>query len=90
MIDKDAKDGTLVQQIDNLYNQRIITEDIKELAHEIRIWGNVGAHPRDDELESIDAADVKDTKELLEALFDYIYVMPHKVKLSRSRRQNRK
>ncbi|MDD4955592.1 MAG: DUF4145 domain-containing protein, partial [Candidatus Omnitrophica bacterium] len=44
IIDKGGQGNTLYNQIDDLAGKRIITDDIKDWAHEIRILGRDGAH----------------------------------------------
>lgn len=86
MIDKGASGKRLVDQINDLRNKRIITDDLADWANEIRFLGNDGAHPVDDGLDEIDSEEINQIIEFINGLFQYIYVMPAKVAQSRLRR----
>ena len=66
----------LIVQIKNLGN---LTSEIKDWAHNIRIFGNWGAHPQDDNLKEVDLKLVTETQSFLEEFFNYVYVMPSRV-----------
>jgi hypothetical protein len=90
MLDKSAKGNTLNDQIKDLEARQIITADLKDWAHEIRLWGNEGAHPSDDGLDELTSEEVEVIQDFLERLFDYIYIMPAKVASSRANRDTRR
>ncbi len=90
MIDKNAKGSRLYDQIDDLATNGIITEDLKNWAHEIRLWGNEGAHPSKDGLDEVTEKETTEVKKFLESLFQYIYIMPATVTSSRSARNKKK
>ena len=71
----------LNEQIDE-----IIPNDLSDLSHEIRKWGNIGGHP-DDLIKDVQPDDSKEMKELIDRMFDFLYVMPWKVQQSRAKRQ---
>ncbi|MHC9540407.1 MAG: DUF4145 domain-containing protein [Vulcanimicrobiota bacterium] len=54
-----------------------LTEPLKKLSHAIREGGNLGAHF--DEQHEPDEETVKMMLELLEYLFDYMYILPEKI-----------
>lgn len=72
-LDKGAKKGDLVSQINELQQQGIITNDLKEWATAIRWIGNDAAHPNKDEVTQEDAQDVL---HLAEQLLHVLYVAP--------------
>ena len=77
---------SLVKQIDSLQS---LPDDIKDWAHEIRIFGNWGAHPDKDNLKDIEAEDVEEVYDFTSKFFIYVFVMPERVKLSRAKREER-
>lgn len=77
---KKAKGKNLQEQIDD-----IIPDDLKEYAHEIRLWGNIGAHP-DDLIQDVTEESAKEIMDLIENMFEYLFIMPFKVKKSQERR----
>lgn len=60
-----------------------LTDDIKDWAHNIRIFGNWGAHPQKDLLKDADLNKAKEVKDFIEEFFNYVYVMPGKVAAAR-------
>lgn len=80
-IDKGAtpKDK-LVDQIDELATLQIITASLKDMAHEVRLTGNDGAHPGADGLNDVTQQDAKDIIEFTKELFHHVYIMPAKLK----------
>lgn len=63
----------LSEQIDWLYKNNIITDEIKNWAHEVRFVGNDAAHPNSTD---VDAEDARDILELLQSMCDVLYVAP--------------
>jgi len=63
----------LINQIDELETTRIINQGLKDIAHTIRVIGNWGAHPQQDNLKDVildDALEIlKFTNEFLEEVF---------------------
>lgn len=73
-LDKGAKKGEkLRKQIEELFDNNIITQDIKDWADEVRYIGNDAAHPNKEEVNKEDSEDIL---ELLESLCDVLYVAP--------------
>lgn len=66
----------LITQIKNLSS---LTSEIKDWVHNIRIFGNWGAHPQDDNLKEVDLKLATETQSFLEEFFNYVYVMPNRV-----------
>lgn len=90
MIDKGEVSGKLRDQIDALAKKNIITNDLKDWAHEIRLWGNEGAHPSSDGLENISMDECIAVKEFMESILNYVYTLPAKVATSRAARSQSK
>ena len=76
----------LIKQIDSLESLPI---DIKDWVHQIRIFGNWGAHPDKDNLKEVDADDVAEVHDFISKFFTYMFIMPEKVKLSRAKRDEK-
>lgn len=75
-LDKGAKENEkLVKQIDWLFEQGIITKDLKDWAHEVRFVGNDAAHPKIPiKDEPISKKDAEDILNLLEQFTNVLYV----------------
>ncbi|MDH5449058.1 MAG: DUF4145 domain-containing protein [Candidatus Bathyarchaeota archaeon] len=86
VIERGARKGRLVDQIDELYGNQIITKDIRDWAHEIRLTGNIGAHPDDDGLEDIQPDNAEELLKFMEEYLNYVYIMPAKVAAKRARK----
>jgi hypothetical protein len=76
----------LIKQINSLSS---LPDDIKDWAHQIRIFGNWGAHPDKDQLKNVGSADTEEVHDFLAKFFMYTFVMPEKVKISRIRREEK-
>ena len=76
----------LIAQIDSLGS---LPEDLKDWAHQIRIFGNWGAHPDKDNLKDVDENDVLETHDFVAKFFVYTFIMPKKVATSRKRREEK-
>lgn len=74
----------LIKQIESL---DALPKDIKDWAHQIRIFGNWGAHPDKDNLKNVAGEDVSEAHDFMSKFLLYIFIMPEKVKLSRQRRE---
>lgn len=90
VIEKGAKKNRLVDQIDELYDSQIITKDIRDWAHEIRLTGNIGAHPDEDGLQDVTPEDADELIKFMEEYLNYVYIMPAKVIEKRARKKSRK
>jgi hypothetical protein len=91
-LDKGAKEkDRLVDQIDWLYEQRVITDDLKQWAHEVRLTGNDAAHPRKPENEIfVSEDDAKDILELLKQFTNILYVAPTIAEERKKSREDKK
>ena len=70
----------LLHQIDELATKGVITNPLKEMAHAIRLTGNVGAHPDEDGLNDVTDKDAEDMVQFTKEFFHHVYVMPAKLK----------
>jgi hypothetical protein len=71
----DAK-KKLVKQIDELAERGLITEPLRQFAHEVRLEGNDGAHPDPDGLSDVTEKDADDIIEFTREYMHHVYVMP--------------
>jgi len=71
--------------IDQIKNAEFLTQDIKDWAHNIRIFGNWGAHPQEDNLKDVDEKLAEETQSFIEEFFNYVYVMPTRVANARKK-----
>lgn len=86
-IDKGAdKSKNLFQQINEIRNLGIITEELKSWATEIRFVGNDGAHPGD----LVEKEDAEVILKLSEQFAQVIYVLPEIANELRAKRENKK
>jgi hypothetical protein len=74
-------DEDLIIQIKNIGS---LTKDIKDWAHNIRIFGNWGAHPQDDNLKEVDEKIANECRMFIEEFFNYVYLMPSRVEKARN------
>ncbi len=78
-----APQEKLIDQIDELAGKGILTEPLKQMAHEIRLTGNEGAHPDEGGLNDVTGPDANDIIEFTREYFHHVYVMPAKLKARR-------
>jgi hypothetical protein len=76
----------LVKQIESLDN---LPPDIKDWAHQIRIFGNWGAHPDKDNLKDVNKDEANEARDFIAKFLLYTFIMPEKVKLSRAKREEK-
>lgn len=76
----------LIKQIESL---SALPSDVKDWAHQIRIFGNWGAHPDKDNLKDVDESDATETHDFMSKFLLYVFIMPEKVKLSRQKREKK-
>ena len=76
-----------IDLISQIKSMDILTGDIKDWAHNIRIFGNWGAHPQDDNLKEISKEIAEEAKDFMEEFFNYVYVMPARVKKVRPQKE---
>jgi hypothetical protein len=88
--DKGITKGNLDSKIEQLTKAGLISEDMKEAAHEIRFAGNEAAHG-DILAESISVGEATEIVDLMDAILERVYQEPAKVarvRASRLARQN--
>ena len=76
--DKTVWDKKLKEQIKALFENGFITKSLNDALHEVRHFGNFGAHPRDDGLDDITHEDAETVISLIDDLLVDLYVRPHK------------
>lgn len=81
-IDKGATKDRLCDQIQELFDNRVITKDLKEWADVVRWVGNDAAHAA---AGKVDKEDAEDILELAEQFLQVIYVAPAIAKEKRSK-----
>lgn len=86
-LEKGSEKDKLVDQIDDLFTKNIITDDIKNWAHEIRYVGNDAAHPNDAQVLREDAEEIM---ELLDSMCEVLYIAPAKAENRRKAREDKK
>lgn len=70
----------LWRQIDELASKEVITNDIKDWAHQIRYLGNDGAHPYDRGLlTKVTKDDANEVLKFMDSYLKYVYEMPFEV-----------
>ncbi len=85
--DNGVTTGTLAAKIDKLAEQDVISDQIKDEAHEIRYLGNDMAHG--DFTEPVDEEDADDMLGFLETFLDYVYQMPAAIRRRQEARMKR-
>ena len=76
----------LIKQIESL---SALPSNVKDWAHQIRIFGNWGAHPDKDNLKDVYESDATETHDFMSKFLLYVFIMPEKVKLSREKREKK-
>ncbi len=85
----DITKGMLDKKIDELAKKGVISEAMKEAAHEIRFAGNEVAHA-DLAEDPITAEDADEVLQLMDAILTRVYQEPAQVERVRTRRQERR
>ncbi len=86
-IDKKAKPGKLVAQIKELVQAGHLHPQLGDWADQVRLFGNTGAHPGDDSLDTVSKEDADDALAFLDQLLEWTYVASWKLQQSRVRQQ---
>ena len=86
-IDRKAKPGKLVAQVKELVAAGSLHQQLGEWADQVRVFGNTGAHPGDDGLDTVSKEDAEDALAFLDQLLEWTYVAPWKLQQSRARQQ---
>jgi hypothetical protein len=77
----------LGDQIDWLEEHRLITPAMRDTAHEVRYFGNEGAHPDDDGLDALTSEETNLAFECTRGLFQFLYDLPARTKQAQERRE---
>lgn len=77
----------LWKQIDLLASEGFITKAQAEAAHEIRHFGNFGAHPRDDGLDDVEREELELIDDLVNNLIMQIYVQTDSIMQLKAKRE---
>ena len=85
--DKQITDGSLYNKIDAMAKKNIITDQLAEEAHEIRLLGNDMAHG--DLAEPVTEEDASDILGFLDSVMDYVYQQPMALQKRRELREKR-
>ena len=85
--DKGAKGSTLAEQINDMLKQGRITKSLHDAAHEVRYFGNFGAHPRDDGLDNISQEEAEEVIEIVSQLLTDLYERPFKTQQLAAKRK---
>ena len=76
--EKGYKSGTLYKRIEDARDNGLLTAEMSDWAHEIRLSANEPRHA-DDEYGGASDADVDQTLQFARALGEYLFVLPVKV-----------
>lgn len=87
---EDGKTMKLYKLIDTLHADGLITKNIKETAHELRHFGNYGAHLQDDGLDKVVHEEAMSVKEITQQLLHLIYIAPFETDQLRQARISKK
>lgn len=87
--DEGIKSKDLYKQIDALFVAGFITKHLKDTAHEIRHFGNFGAHPSDDILDKTTRADAEAIDRLTWDLIRSIYITPFETAALSAKREKK-
>ncbi|MEU2829164.1 DUF4145 domain-containing protein [Streptomyces lavendulae] len=86
---KGITQGSLVSKIDELYNQHLVYEHVRDAAHEVRFVGNDAAHG-DLVEDPIDEEEAAAILELMDMVLEGVFIAPAKTAAQKAARQARK
>lgn len=69
----------LILQIDELENKRVINKGLQDIAHTIRVIGNWGAHPQEDNLKDVTPEDALEILRFTNEFLEEVFVRPARV-----------
>lgn len=69
-----AEGRTLYDQIENLMTKGVITRQLTNFAHEVRITGNDLAHP--DEITKVSQSEIEESLDFLDNFLNTVFVLP--------------
>jgi len=84
-----ATGNGLFEKIKDLYDREIITKGTFEIATQVRLFGNYGAHPKDDLLGGVTKEDAGVVLEITQHLLKDAYEIPEKTEKLRQRLQKK-
>ncbi len=84
-IEQGAPDKKLQHQIEWLDEERKITPQMREMAEEIRLSGNDGAHPDKDGLKDVDREQAEAVLIFLEDFLRHLYQVPARLERARAK-----
>jgi hypothetical protein len=76
----------LAQQIDSAKADGTIPKRYHEIADEIRLYGNIGAHPDDDKMSCVTTENCRHLIEFTRMMIEELYILPQKAALLRKNR----
>ena len=84
--DKGHLQHNLAQQIDAAKADGTIPKRYHEIADEIRLYGNIGAHPDDDKMSCVTTENCRHLIEFTRMMIEELYILPQKAALLRKNR----
>ncbi len=88
-LDKGASGRNLKEQINDMLTKGLITRNLHDAAHEVRYFGNFGAHPQDDNLDDISSDDARAVIDIVDQFLGDLYVRPFNTqKLTKKRTES--
>ena len=87
--DEDGRTKKLHVLIDLMRDEGLITEDLKKTAHEIRHFGNYGAHVKNDGLDKVEPDEAEDIAQITYKFLDTIYISPQQTEDLKNRRESK-
>lgn len=79
--------GSLFDELDNLVTTGVITKQLRDNAHEVRLSGNDVAHP--EELGSVSESDARDSLVFLDDFLETTFAIPARQKKRRADREGK-
>ncbi|HYE11960.1 MAG TPA: DUF4145 domain-containing protein, partial [Patescibacteria group bacterium] len=70
----EAEGKGLYNEIENLKDKSVITKQLADFAHEVRITGNDFAHP--DEISEVNQKEVEESLDFLDGFLEMVFVLP--------------
>jgi len=87
--DKNGRSKRLYDLINLLLTEGLITKGLSDSAHEIRLFGNYGAHVQDDGLDKVERDEVIGAREITWQILYTLYIAPYKTKELSLKRQKK-
>lgn len=87
LADQDCNQNKLVDAIDAALKNGVLRKAFHDLAHEIRQYGNLGAHPDDDQLHNANHENARQVLEFARLLIHDFYEIPANASALKQNRQ---